>query len=220
MPLPTHRSERQTQYLLKLLPYLSMEGISPHTVDTLTRWIDISRATFYHYFASKEDVVDALIRLFVTYLEQATAEMQQDDMDYGTRFQRVYMQSLMIVGYASPRLMQDIKQHYPVPWEAFHRAERQRARQLEHFYEQGIAAQQFHRINSRLLLLQEAIFLPAIVEMAVLVEQELSLTQILREYYTLQKYQLLPLQVCQHLDDTEVLHHIERFAQKWVIIHR
>jgi AcrR family transcriptional regulator len=210
----TDGSERTDKYVLKLMPHISNGGLSPATIETITAWMGISRATFYKHFASKEALVSAIIQVFTAYLEQATTELQQATADYARQFQGVFLQSLTIVRYGTPALRGEIKSAYPNQWEILHDAQRQRAQALQRFYEEGRAAQVFHPVNPRLLILQEESLLPVLLSPAFLLEQGVPVSQLLRDYYDLQKWQVLRAEVSQHLDDRDVLQRIEAFAQK------
>lgn len=208
------RQEVKRKYLAKLLPIIKHRGLSHMKIDDIVRSMDISKATFYKHFSSKEEVVEQVADMVVGYLQQATTLIGDESSPYLQRFQNAFAQSLLIASYLSDTFLLDLKQVFPTSWERVKQAQQERGRQLQRFYEQGIAAGVFQPISPMLAILQDELLLRSIMDPVFLMEHDLSLRTLLYDYYELQKYQWLVPGVSQQLDDAPVKEYIDMMARK------
>ena len=212
--LSKRRQEVKRKYLAKLLPIIKHRGLSHMKIDDIVRSMDISKATFYKHFSSKEEVVEQVADMVVGYLQQATTLIGDESSPYLQRFQNAFAQSLLIASYLSDTFLLDLKQVFPTSWERVKQAQQERGRQLQRFYEQGIAAGVFQPISPVLAILQDELLLRSIMDPVFLMEHDLSLRTLLYDYYELQKYQWLVPGVSQQLDDAPVKEYIDMMARK------
>ena len=57
---------KQKKWLKKVLPYFYEHGVRKVTMDEIAIHLNISKATIYNYFQSKEELVDAAVWLKLT----------------------------------------------------------------------------------------------------------------------------------------------------------
>lgn len=208
------RQEVKGKYLAKLLPIIKHRGLSHMKIDDIVRSMDISKATFYKHFSSKEEVIEQVVDMVVGYLQQATTLIGDESSPHLKRFQNAFAQSLLIASYLSDAFLLDLKQVFPALWERVKQAQQERGRQLQCFYEQGIAAGVFQPISPVLAILQDELLLRSIMDPIFLMEHDLSLRALLYDYYELQKYQWLVPGVSKQMDDTPVKEYIDMMARK------
>lgn len=208
------RQDVKNKYIAKLLPIIKHRGFSHLRIDDMVRSMDISKATFYKHFSSKEEVIERVVEMVVGYLTQAATLIEDESASYIERFQHVFEQSLLIATYLSDAFLLDLKQSYPPLWESIKQAQQERQRHLQRFYEQGIAAGVFKPINPVLVVLQDELVLRAIVDPVFLMEHDLTLRAVLYDYYELQKYQWLAPEVWKQVEDTSVKAYIDMMARK------
>jgi AcrR family transcriptional regulator len=176
--------------------------------------MDISKATFYKHFSSKEEVIEGVVEMVVSYLKEMARLLGDDSSPYLERFQHTFGQSVLIASYLSEAFMLDLKQIFPPLWERVRGAQQERQRRVQQFYEQGIAAGVFQPINPALVVLQDELILPGILDPVFLMEHDLTLKAALYDYYELQKYQWLAPEVSQQLNDAPVKEYIDMMARK------
>jgi AcrR family transcriptional regulator len=206
--------EARDKYLAKLLPVIKQRGFSHVRIDDIVRYMDISKATFYKYFSSKEEVVELVVEMLVRYFKQATTQIEDDTSPYAQRFQHVFGQSLLIANYLSDAFLLDLRQIFPPLWERIKQAQQERQRRIQQFYEQGVAAGVFLPMNAVLILLQDELILRSIIDPVFLMEHDLTLKALLYDYYLLQKYQWLVPEVHNQVDDTPIKDYIDMMARK------
>ena len=203
----------KTKYAKKLLSLLKTRGISNLRIDDIVRHMDISKATFYKYFSSKEDILEQIVAMIVGHMVEATTQVQDDTSLYELRFQTSFKQSLFMASFVSKAFLDDLQQSYPELWERIRHAQQHYYQHLRQFYEQGIAAGAFQPLNPHLLALQEELVLRAIMDPVFLIEHDLTLRKALYDFYVMQKYLVLTPGTRVIIDDTQVKQHIEWIAQ-------
>lgn len=208
------RQTLKSQYLTRLLPVIQRQGLSRLRIDDIVDGMGISKATFYKYFSSKEEVIEQGVDLVVSAFKQAATVFGDDSSSYLLGFQNAFAQSLFIASYLPDAFLLDLQQTYPFLWERVEQAQQERRQQLEQFYEQGIAQGIFHPIKPVLVVLQHDLLLRSLMSPVFLVKHDLTLKAVLYDYYELQKYQCLPPEISSQMDDTPVRAFIERMARK------
>ncbi|GHO97078.1 TetR family transcriptional regulator [Reticulibacter mediterranei] len=207
--------ELKQKYLTRLLPVIQRQRLSHLRLDDIVRFMDISKATFYKYFSSKEDVIEQGVELVVTSLKQATALIGDESSSPLLRFQHAFMQSVDVACYLPEELLLDLKQLSPPLWERVKQARLEFQQQLQRFYEQGVTQGIFHPLKPMLAVLQSELFLRNIMDPVFLVEHDLTLRTLLYDYYELQKYQWLLPEFAEQIDDAPVRAFIDRIIHKF-----
>lgn len=204
----------KTKYVKKLLTLLKTRGISHLRIDDIVRYMDISKATFYKYFSSKEDILEQIVAMIVGHMIEAATQFQDDASSYVLRFQTSFEQSLFMASFVSKAFLDDLQQSYPELWERIKHTQQHYYQHLRQFYEQGITVGVFQPLNPHLLVLQEEIVLRAIIDPVFLIEHDLTLRKALYDFYVMQKYLVLTPGTRETIDDTQVKQYIEWIAQK------
>ena len=83
--------ERKTEFLNTAQELFFTQGYDQTSVESIIRKIGLSKGTFYYYFKSKEDLLDALIeRLSEKILEEVKKIADRQDLDAITKLNRAY----------------------------------------------------------------------------------------------------------------------------------
>jgi len=204
----------RNKYLARLLPVIKQRGFSHLRIDDIVRSMDISKATFYKHFSSKEEIIELVVEMIIGYLKQMATQLEDEAAPYVQRFQHIFGQSLLLASYLSDTFLLDLRQVFPSLWERLKQAQQERQRYIQRFYEQGLAAAVFQPINPILVVLQDELMLGNIISPIFLVEHNLTLHTLLYDYYTLQKYQWLVPEARSQVDDTPVKDYIDMMARK------
>ena len=208
------QQETRNKYLTRLLPGVKQRGFSHMRIDDIVRSMDISKATFYKYFSSKEDVIEQVVELIVSFLRQTTETLGDESSSYMLRFQHAFGQAVLIASYLSDAFLLDLRQVFPPLWERLKQIQRERQQQVQQFYEQGVAAGVFQPVNPILMMLEDELVLRTIMDPAFLMEHDVTLKTMLYDYYILQKYQWLVPEIREQVDDTPVKEYIDMMARK------
>ncbi|SFS34759.1 TetR/AcrR family transcriptional regulator [Marininema halotolerans] len=214
MPKEMEGNKQREKYIQKLIPTLRKHGIASLKMDEITRIMDISKATLYKYFSSKADIVSEVVDTYVKYIQHIDELIMNDQTPHGTRFQKVFEQSLLIAFYVTENFLADLKDIHPVGFEKISHAQAERRHNLEKFYANGVAEDIFHPIHAQMFMLQDEIVLRKIVDPIYLLQQGLTLEEALREYYQLKKFQLFKDDQLEAVDDDAMESYIRYMANK------
>jgi len=83
--------ERRTEFLNTAQEFFFTRGYEQTAVETIIKKMGLSKGTFYYYFKSKEDLLDALVeRLSKKILEEVRKIVNKEDLDAVTKLNRAY----------------------------------------------------------------------------------------------------------------------------------
>lgn len=204
----------ETKYLARLLPVLKHKGFAHLRIDAMARYMDISKATFYKYFASKDAVVERVVTLALAYFAVTSQSLGDATIPVLTRFQQMIGQSLTLASYLTEVFLIDLRQGYSPLWAQLKEAEATRVVRLIDFCKQGMEIGLFHRANPALLILQTDVMIRALFNPYVLMERGLTLEAALNDFYDLQKAIWLPTERRSESDDAPIRETIASLAQK------
>ena len=57
--------DEKSKLILKISSIIREQGFAQMKIDDFTKYMDISKATFYKHFQSKDEVVECYVRLFI-----------------------------------------------------------------------------------------------------------------------------------------------------------
>jgi len=205
--------ETRKRLVFKLLPYVRKNGIQSLRMDEIAKMMEVSRATLYKYFSTKEEIMGYVVNSFVEYINEMMEDSLDTDQRFGLRFQQLFEQSVLSVVYITEVFVKELENSYPEHFDRLQEAMKQREQQVLAFYEEGIAKGIFHEVNPKLLIRQDEL-LRSLLEVKYLMENQVTVSQVLHDYYTLKKVQLFTQEKMNAVDDTLIAAKIEHLAHK------
>ncbi|RED55153.1 TetR/AcrR family transcriptional regulator [Cohnella lupini] len=202
--------------LKKLITPVMRDGFQALRMDDIAKLMDVSRATLYKHFSSKEEVMEGVVRLFADYvanLEDLGPE--EDDNVYAIGFQRLFEQSVTLAGKISEVFMKELQAVYPELYDELKNALNEREERIVRFYRHGQSKGVFNPINEHLLVLQDVILLREIMNPKYLLSRNISIRQSLVDYYRLKKTQLFIAEKASIVDDSKIEPVIDYLVDKF-----
>lgn len=199
----------------KLMAPLRSSGFQQLRMDDIAKHMDISKATLYKYFSSKDEIIDQVIENFINYVEEKDAEDLPDvDVPYEKRFRDTFVQTYVIASYRSEQFLKDLRETYPDKYAKLEAAIAARNERLRLFYEEGMEAGVFIRQNATLLILQDELLFRNLIDPVYLMKYNLTLRNAICDYYQIKKRQILVSFSAGSAEDVEMRERLERLAQK------
>jgi AcrR family transcriptional regulator len=198
------RKSTKDKLILKLLPYIQKQGFTLLKMDDAAKYMDISKATMYKYFASKDEIVECLVEQCVNYtekiiFEEATQKLtpaqvsrpsNEDMMLYGETFAKAFKQSIKMAFYLSDVFLQDLNTAYPDLSATLSQAVEQCQKKLIAYLDIGMELGIFHRLNSGILLIQLDVVLRRLLDPKLLMLHNMTFKQALLDFYQAIKHQI------------------------------
>lgn len=202
-----------TKYIEKIKPILRKTRFSQLKIDDIAKFMDISKATLYKHFSTREEIISIIVEHYIEYLSEADARVLDESLSFSERFQITYEQSLKCVIYVSDLFLQDIKETQPSLFDALQLAQQNRFKNLQAFFEAGMEKGIFNRMNVTLFMVQDDAVLRRIMEPSFSIQYDLTLKQALLEFYALKKTQLFKPEYMETVDDAKMEKEIIQILQ-------
>ena len=206
-------NETRVKLITKLLPYLRKNGLQSARMEEIAKVMEISRVTLYKYFSTKEEIFGFIVNGFVDYMNELTSDTLDSDQSFGTRFQQIFEQSVYLIEYFTDIFLKELETSYPDWYDRLNQATKKREQHVLAFYEEGIQKGIFNDINGKLLIMQDEV-LRGMFNVKYLMTNQLTVQQILYDYYQLKKIQLFKPEKITAIDDTIMGPRIELLTQK------
>src|SRR6478752_965886 len=82
----------------RLLSHVRKNGFQGLKMDEISKIMDISRATLYKYFSTKEDIISFIVSTFVEYIHEIIEDSDADQV-FVQRFQQTFEQTILLKEY-------------------------------------------------------------------------------------------------------------------------
>ncbi|MBA2937151.1 TetR/AcrR family transcriptional regulator [Paenibacillus sp. CGMCC 1.16610] len=191
-------------------------GFQNLRMDDIAKAMDVSRATMYKHFSSKEEVIDGVVRMYTDYLDKLEDRTSNDsEQSFGIWFQQIFEQSVMLVGQLTEVFLLDLQSAYPELYEQLKEILNKREQQTLKFYQDGKHKGIFNDINEKLILLQDNLLLREIATTKYLVYNQTTIKQVLLDYYQFKKIQLFKADKLSSVDDSNIGPRIDHLVNKF-----
>lgn len=216
VPAGTRQQDAKTKLLKKLIVSVIRDGFQHLRMDDIAKHMDVSRATMYKHFSSKEDVLDGVVRIIVDYIERMEVRSDnEDETNFGIRFQQLFEQSVSLIEYMTDLFMKDLQAAYPDLYNLLKGALQKRDQHSLRFYKLGKEKGIFNPINETFILLQDDLLLREITSVKYLLSHHTTMKEVLHDYYQFKKMQLFKADKLSIVDDTNIDSVVDRLAEKF-----
>ncbi|MBM7563860.1 TetR/AcrR family transcriptional regulator [Paenibacillus sacheonensis] len=205
----------KNKYVAKLLHPVKLNGFQSLRMDDIAKTMDLSKATLYKYFTSRDEIIEILVQLFTQYV--VGAECQYDTgsaEDYFKGFKSSFAQTLLIANYGTETFFGDLREVYPQLMASIEVAISERNERLRRFYDQGIRDGIMYDTNTTLLIVQDELMFRHLLDPHYLMKHDLTLRGAIADYYQIKKRQLFRVEVYGQLDDSGMAERIEQLVRK------
>ncbi|ACT00426.1 TetR/AcrR family transcriptional regulator [Paenibacillus sp. JDR-2] len=207
------KHEARSKLIVKLIPYLRKNGLQSVRMDEIARVMEVSRATLYKYFSTKEEIIGFIIEGFIGYINELTIQPLDSEQSFSTRFQLIFEQTVSLNEYFTEIFLKELETSYPEWHDKLDEAMKQRERLILAFYEEGVRKGIFNNVNGKLLIKQDEI-LRGMFNVKYLMTNQLTVEQVLQDYYQLKKIQLFKPDKLSAVDDASMMPRIEHLTHK------
>lgn len=188
---PEQREGMRQSFAKKIMNVMRTQGFGALKIQDMAQLMDISKATLYNYFSSKEDIILEVGNIYMDYLQDFDQKITDQQIPYHERFLKVFEQEALSSIYTSGIFLNDLRAHCPFLYEKISAARKKRIDQIERFYEQGMKDGAFYEMNPKILIMQDMAVFQRIFEPGFLIDSGLTYNQALYDLYKIKKIQLL-----------------------------
>ncbi|ACT01208.1 TetR/AcrR family transcriptional regulator [Paenibacillus sp. JDR-2] len=207
-------AEMRSKLVAKVIPIVRKNGFQALRMETICKYMDVSKATMYKYFASKEEVMGSAVDVLVEFIEEFDVDAADTVDSYGTVFQQLLEQSILIAAYISDGFLNELQAVYPDLHVRLTDAMKKREKKILEIHLEGKNKGIYNAFNENLLFLQEHVLVRAMMDVKFLMSYQMSLEEVLLEYYKLMKHQLFKQEYRCLSDDAAMAAKCEFLAKK------
>lgn len=152
-------------------------------MDTIARELGLSKATLYHYFPSKDEMVELILNDVLFKLRDVEPILTNDELEFTDRFYEAIRLVSENISDISNTLLSDLRDDYPRLWKEVQHFIDYLAELLTEFYDKGKKAGVFRDINTSMLVLSDRLFFNAISHVEFFDQHGLTLQEAFEQYF-------------------------------------
>lgn len=175
--------KKRELYILKLSETFKKHGLKKYSMDNIATELNVSKATLYHYFSSKDEMVEICLLRVLGQLGEFEQISKNNSMDFESRFYK--MLELFSTAFAdiSNLFLADLQDEYPVLWQQVQTFIEYVTQVLTDFYNDGKKAAIFTDIDTAILVVSDKMFFNAISDVEFLKKNNITLRRAFDEYF-------------------------------------
>ncbi len=211
--MPHAIKEEKLDHITKMVYALyAKHGFDGISMDEVSRQINISKTTLYHYFTSKEDIVRGMVDTMISRLDSVSFAEIKSINDVMTAVREFYVKSILVTSVSGSRFLEDLKNKFPDCYDQYRQARRSMLQKFSVFYEEAVKKGYFKDLSFTLVCHQFAYMLSLIVNMDYLEENSMKLTDGLKEYCRMFLCQILTQDYLYVADQNETYDFVEELT--------
>lgn len=175
--------EKQGAWLDILTPHLRQRGIRDLSADEMASLVGVSKATFYKYFRSRDEVVEQFVARKLENLKVFIDILNDENADYIQRYKRSNEEFCRGLTDVSAVFLADIKDMYPEIWSNIVQFRTFSEDVVHNFYKRAIRAGIFSNINPVILRVSDHLAFERLSDPGFLKENDLELADALAQYF-------------------------------------
>jgi len=158
-------------------------GLEKFTMDKIAKKLNISKATLYKYFSSKDEIVDAVVQYKIQEFITFEDLLADDNIDFSERFFEIIKTASIMLAEISGQFLHDTKIKHPELFVKMDAFSDQALSAAEKFYQQGIESGVLNDIDPKILALTDKMFIQAVSNPKFLQEHNISVKEAFDNYF-------------------------------------
>lgn len=176
------RSKKE-KWVKKLMPHFKQKGLLGYSMDEMAKYLDISKATIYNHFKSKDEIVEAVIQLKIDQLSGFEDYLKNVNLPFLVRYYKGIQYFTNHLSDFSNVFLNDLQKVYPEQWTVFSAFQKSAVRSIREYYSEGIDNGVFNKINLSLLAMSDRIFFQLLSVPEYLQELNITIEKAFEEYF-------------------------------------
>lgn len=177
--------EVRKNWVAQLTPIFVKVGLKKFNMDEIAAALDVSKATLYKHFASREELLQYALEVKLEQIGTFQTDLFNDNLPFLDRYLSAIHIFYHEISDISNEFLTDLKHLHPKLWKKVAFFRNYAANILKEFYKKGIEEKFFNDIEPAILVINDKLFFEAISDPDFLNENNLSLQQAFRSYFDL-----------------------------------
>lgn len=185
-------SEEQKAWLEKLTLLFFKHGIKKVSMDRVVVHLGVSKATFYRFFKSRDDLIDMVVEHYLHQFEGYQQILHDGNRDYFERFLETFMYFTKPLLNISNVFLKDLKEYYPKQLERIMSFQAHILEELKKYYHEGIEKKYIVPCDVNILLAMDRLMILQLTDGSFLQKNNLTITEAFRQYFEIRFHGIIP----------------------------
>lgn len=182
---------KKEELIQRLIPFLQEKGLQGITMDNMAAAMDISKATVYKYFQSREEILAAVIAFKLEEIKHFEEHLNNVKVEYLDRYKNAVQYLSAHISDITNLFLADLKTYFPHLWQLIDAFKDYCMHALKAYYNEGIRKGYFNKINPAIMVMSDQFFLDKLTDPDFLVTHKLSIQQAFDEYFRMKFYGIM-----------------------------
>lgn len=182
---------KKDELIQRLIPFLQEKGLQGITMDNMATAMDISKATVYKYFQSREEILAAVIAFKLEEIKHFEEHLNNVQVEYLDRYKNAVQYLSANISDITNLFLADLKTFFPHLWQLIEAFKDYCMNALKSYYNEGIRKGYFNKINPEIMVMTDQFFLDKLTDPDFLVTHKLSIKEAFDEYFRMKFYGIM-----------------------------
>lgn len=193
-------NKKQKEWLINVLPFFYKNGIRKPTMDDIAAHLNLSKATIYNYYSSKDELVYDALWLKLVELEKFRDLLFDESVDFIERYYKgVFFFTQSLRGMTALYL-NDLRDYFPESWEGIVKFRTKSAENITLYYKSGIEKGVLRPFNVDMMAATDLSFFDMMVDGKFLIDNEITIEEAFDEYFRMKFDGVLALEKVQFVN--------------------
>ncbi len=183
--------EKKDELVRQLIPYLQERGLQGVTMDDMAEAMNISKATVYKYFHSREEILAATIAVKLDEIKHFDDYLNDRKVDYLDRYKNAVEYLSVNISDITTIFLADLKTFFPHLWQLIDAFKEYCMNALKTYYNEGMRKGYFNKINPEIMVMSDHFFLDKLTDPDFLITHKLTIKQAFDEYFRMKFYGIM-----------------------------
>jgi len=176
----------RSDYLARVMPLFVEKGMSAHSMDAIAQYLEISKATFYRHFRSRDELFALFIDNLVEKILSARFFLRNKNLAFEERYLLTFAAILNELGGIGFLLLSDLKHNLPDLWDRIRETYAVWENELHDFFKEGIETGYVHPVHPGILAHMLILFLRELMTPEYLKSLKMTLAEAFLETFKIQ----------------------------------
>jgi len=174
---------KQQKWLTQVMPYFYKNGMRKPTMDDIAEHLNLSKATIYNYYSSKEDLIHDALWLKLVELQKFRDLLFDDSVEFTERYYKGAHFFTKSLKGMSAIYLEDLKKYFPKTWADVDMFREKSAENIKTYYKAGIEKGICRKFNVHMMAETDLFFFDMMIDAKFLRKNNITVEEAFDQYF-------------------------------------
>ena len=185
---------KQQKWLGEVMPYFYENGMRKPTMDDIAEHLNLTKATIYNYYSSKEDLIHDALWFKLVELQKFRDLLFDDSIEFTERYYKGAQFFTKSLKGMSALYLEDLKNYFPKTWAAVDLFREKSAENIKTYYQAGINKGVFRDFNVDMMAETDLFFFDMMIDAKFLRKNNITVEEAFAQYFKMKFYGVLAVE--------------------------